>query len=423
VTAKLFDDLVWRGLFHSGTPELEAALDAGPVTVYYGVDPTADSLHIGHLLGLITLRRFQEHGHRPVALVGGGTGLVGDPSGRSEERPLLAVEEIKAMVEAIRSQVERFVDPAGGATVVDNLDWLGEVGLMEFLRDVGKHFSVNAMIAKDSVRSRLEEREQGISFTEFSYQLLQGFDFLQLFDRLDCRVQIGGSDQWGNITNGVELIRRVRGEQAHALVWPLITVGGEKMSKTAGNAVWLDANRTSPYHLYQFFLRSGDAEVGNFLRAYTFLSREQIAELDEATESRPEKREGPLALAREVTALVHGGDEAAKAERVSQILFTEEIAGLDEATLLDVTGDAPSSGHPRSALDGDGLLLVDALAGVLVKSKSAARTTIEQGGAYVNNRRADDAERRLTREDLIAGRYVLLRRGKREQHLLVFEGA
>ena len=420
MTVALFDDLVWRGLIHSVTPDLEEAMAEGPLSLYLGTDPTADSLHIGHLLGLITLRRFQEAGHRPVALVGGGTGLVGDPSGRSEERPLLSTDQIKAMVEGIRGQVERFIDPSSGATVVDNLDWLGPAGLMEFLRDVGKHFTVNSMIAKDSVRSRLEEREQGISFTEFSYQLLQAYDYLQLHDRFDCRLQIGGSDQWGNITNGVDLIRRVRGAQAHALVWPLITVGGEKMGKTAGNAVWLDPKRTSPYHLYQFFLRSNDADVGNFLRAYTFLERDRIGELDDATASRPEKREAHRALAAEVTSMVHGEAETLKALRVSELLFTEEIGGLDEATLLDAMSDAPSTTRGIQDLDGTGLPLIDAFAGVLVKSKSAARTTIDQGGAYVNNRREADPDRHLTRDDLIAGSYILLRRGKREQHLLRF---
>ncbi|MBW3536344.1 MAG: tyrosine--tRNA ligase [Actinobacteria bacterium] len=416
----LFEDLVWRGLVHSVTPDLEKELAKGPLTVYLGCDPTADSLHIGHLLGLVTLRRFQRAGHRPIALVGGGTGLVGDPSGRSEERQLTGVDEIKAMVEGIRLQVERFVDPDTGGSVVDNLDWLGSMRLMDFLRDVGKYFTVNTMIAKESVRSRLEEREQGISFTEFSYQLLQAYDYLQLFDRFECRLQIGGSDQWGNIVAGTDLIRKVRSSQAHALVWPLVTIGGEKMGKTAGNAVWLDAQRTSPYHLYQFFLRIEDADVGNFLRDYTFLSREHIEDLDTATSERPEKREAQRVLATEVTTLVHGEDEARRAARVSGLLFTEEITSLDEQTLLDVLADAPSSTRPRSHLDGDGLPLVDALAGALVRSKSAARTTISQGGAYVNNRREDDVDRKLTPTDLIAGGYILLRRGKREQHLLRF---
>lgn len=414
----LFEDLLWRGLIHSVTPDLEKELAAGAVTLYYGCDPTANSLHIGHLLGLITLGRFQGAGHRPIALVGGGTGLVGDPG--SEERPLLSTEEVKANVVGIRGQVERFVDLAANGEVVDNLDWLGSVGLMEFLRDVGKHFTVNQMIAKESVRARLQEREQGISFTEFSYQLLQAYDFLQLFDRYDCRLQIGGSDQWGNITAGVDHIRKVRSEQAHALVWPLITIGGEKMGKTAGNAVWLDANRTSPYHLYQFFFRTEDADVGNFLRAYTHLSREQIEELDAATESRPEKREAQRVLASEVTTMVHGEAETTRAQRVSELLFTEEVASLDEPTLLDVLRDAPSSTRPRSDLHGEGLPLVDALAGPLVKSKAAARTTISQGGAYVNNHREEDVERRLTTADLIADKYILMRRGKREQHLLRF---
>ena len=418
VTQPLFEDLLWRGLIHSVTPDLENMLDAGRLTLYYGCDPTANSLHIGHLLGLITLGRFQAAGHRPIALVGGGTGLIGDPG--SEERPLLSTEEVKANAVGIREQVERFVDLKAGGDVVDNLDWLGSVGLMEFLRDVGKHFTVNQMIAKDSVRSRLEEREQGISFTEFSYQLLQAYDYLQLFDRHDCRLQIGGSDQWGNITAGVDHIRKVRSESVHALVWPLITISGEKMGKTAGNAVWLDADRTSPYHLYQFFFRTEDADVGNFLRAYTHLPREQIEELDAATEAHPERREGQRLLAAEVTKMVHGEAETTRAQRVSELLFTEEVASLDEDTLLDVLGDAPSSTRPRTDIDGEGLALVDALAGPLVKSKAAARTTISQGGAYVNNHREEDVDRKLTRSDLIAGKYILLRRGKREQHLLRF---
>ncbi len=417
----LFEDLLWRGLVHSPTPGLEKELEAGGLTLYYGCDPSADSLHTAHLLGLITMGRFQRAGHRPIALIGGGTGLVGDPSFRDTERPLLTVEEVKANVSSICEQVEKFVDLKAGGEVVDNLDWLGSVGLMEFLRDVGKHFSVNSMIAKDSVRSRLEEREQGISYTEFTYQLLQAYDYLQLHDRHGCRLQIGGSDQWGNITAGVDLIRKARGEQVHALVWPLITIGGEKMGKTAGNAVWLDARRTSPYHLYQFFFRTEDADVGNFLRGYTRLSRERIEELDAATESRPEKREAQRVLAAEVTTMVHGQSETARAQRVSELLFTEEVASLDEQTLVDVLRDAPSSTRRRADLDGEGLPLVDALADAqLVRSKAAARTTISQGGAYLNNRRQDDVDRRLTRDDLIADRYVLLRRGKREQHLVRF---
>ena len=418
VPQPLFEDLLWRGLVHSPTPDLEKELSTGALTLYYGCDPTADSLHIGHLLGLITLRRFQEAGHRPIALVGGGTGMVGDPG--SEERPLLSTEEVKANAVGLREQVERFVD-LGSGELVDNLDWLGSVGLMEFLRDVGKYVTVNTMIAKDSVRSRLEEREQGISFTEFTYQLLQAYDYLQLFDRYDCRLQIGGSDQWGNITAGVDLIRKVRSEQVHALVWPLITIGGEKMGKTAGNAVWLDAKRTSPYHLYQFFLRTEDADVGNFLRAYTHLSREEIEDLDSATEDRPQERQAQRLLAAAVTTMVHGESETARAQRVSEVLFTEEVASLDEQTLVDVLRDAPSSTRRRADLDGEGLLLVDALADAqLVRSKAAARTTISQGGAYLNNRRQDDVDRRLTQADLIADRYVLLRRGKREQHLVRF---
>jgi tyrosyl-tRNA synthetase len=423
----IFDDLEFRGLVHQVTDaNLRARMAAEPFTLYTGFDPTADSLHAGSLLPILLLRRMQLAGHRPIALAGGGTGLIGDPSGKEAERALLTDEEVQANVEGIRSQLGRFLDFEPGpsqALLEDNRRWLGSVGLMEFLRDVGKHFTVNQMIAKESVRARLDEREQGISFTEFSYMLLQAYDFLQLFDAHGCRLQMGGSDQWGNITMGADLIRRVRGGEAFGLTSPLLLKpDGTKYGKSASGAVWLDAAKTSPYGLYQFFVRSDDSMVGQLLRWYTFVSHERILELDEAVSAHPEQREAQRVLAHEVTTLVHGEQATAQAERAAAVLFTEDVASLDEASLVDAFADAPSSVRDRAQLAGEGVSLVEALRDTgLDPSLSAARRTLDQGGAYVNNRKQSDPERRLGSEDLIAGRYVLLRKGKREHHLVRFE--
>jgi len=425
----LFAELEWRGLVHQVTsPEVADRLDHGALTAYIGFDPTADSLHIGHLLQLCNLRRLQEHGHRPIALAGGGTGMIGDPGGKVEERSLLTEEALTANLAGIRDQLGRFLDfsPSAGAAqarLVDNGDWLWKEGLLAFLRDVGKHFTVNQMITRESVRARLEQREHGISFTEFSYMLLQAYDYLQLFDRYGCTLQMGASDQWGNITLGVELIRKVRGAEAFGLTTPLVLKpDGTKFGKTESGAVWLDGRRTSPYELFQFFVRSEDALVGRYLRYYTWLPLERVEELEKATVEHPERRQAQLALARAVTTLVHGTGEAAAAERASQVLFGGgELAGLDERTLLQVFSEAPSTERSRESLDGPGVSLVEALQeSGLVASRSAARTTIGQGGVYVNNRKETDADRRLTAGDLVGGRYVVLRRGKREHHLLRF---
>ena len=426
----LFEDLTWRGLVHQVTdPELAKLLDHDRLSAYVGFDPTAESLHVGNLMGICNLMRLQRAGHRPIALVGGGTGLVGDPSGKTEERALLRMEQLRANVAGIRAQLERFLDftPAAGerrAMLVDNGEWLWELNLMEFLRDIGKLFTVNQMIARESVRARLEGREHGISYTEFSYMLLQAYDFLHLHDTHGCRLQMGGSDQWGNIVSGVDLIHRERpGSQAFGLTWPLVLkADGTKFGKSEAGNVWLDPDRTSPYQLFQHFVRVDDASVGTYLRYFTFLPPERIEELDAGTRERPERREAQRALAREVTSLVHGPDQAEKAARAAGVLFTEEIAGLDERTLLDVFAEAPSSTRPRTDLDGDGVPLVDALvqAGV-APSKSAARTFVTQGGVYVNNRRETDLDRRLTAADALHGRYVVLRKGKRDHHLLRLE--
>jgi tyrosyl-tRNA synthetase len=420
----LLDDLKWRGLIHQMTdPDaLSKLLDQDSLTAYIGFDPTADSLHVGHFQQIGLLRRIQQAGHRPIALVGGGTGMIGDPSGRSDERTLLGPEELEANRAGIRAQLERFVDFGDGrGLLVDNMEWLGSAGLLEFLRDVGKLYSVNEMIRKDSIRSRLEGREQGISFTEFSYLLLQAWDYLQLFDRYGCRLQMGGSDQWGNITEGVDLIRRRREADAFGLTSPLVTkADGSKFGKTASGTVWLDPRRTSPYQFFQYWLRSSDAEVGTFLRRLTFLDRAAIEELDESTGSHPEQREAQRVLARELTAMVHGRDEAERAERAAAVLFTEAIVTLDEAALASGLADAPSSPVGPAELDA-GLSLVDALVrSGLASSKSDARRQLAAGSVQVNNRR-EPAERPLTRADALHGRFIVLRRG-RTQHVLVVSG-
>jgi tyrosyl-tRNA synthetase len=420
------DDLAFRGLVHQvSDPSLLARLDAGGETVYVGFDPSLDSLHMGNLLQLCSLRRLQLAGHRPIAVAGSGTGLIGDPGGKAEERPLLSRAELEANLVGIRPQLERFLDFSGGAgqaaLVVDNGDWLSKLSLLDFLRDVGKHFTVNQMVAKEAVRARFDRPDQGISYTEFSYMLLQAYDFLHLFDEFGCRVQMGASDQWGNITLGVELIRKLRGETAYALTTPLVTKpDGTKFGKTESGALYLDAKKTSPYALYQYFYRVEDSVVGSYLRYFTFLSHDEIAALDEVTARRPKSRESQRCLARAVCTLVHGESETARAERAAGALFSEDVTTLDEQTLLEVFADAPSSTMPATSLAGDGVDLVEALAASgLVASKAAARTAIAQGGAYVNNRRAlSDA--RLTASDLIAGRYIVLRRGRRAPHLLRF---
>ena len=426
--ADFVEDLRFRGLIHQMTdPALGARLNGDPMTGYTGFDPTADSLHVGHLLQVCTLRRLQEAGHRPIAVAGGGTGFVGDPGGKSEERSLLTEEQLEANLAGIHGQLAKFVEfgtasGPSGALLVNNADWLKPMTLFTFLRDVGKHFTVNQMVAKDSVKSRLSRPDRGISFTEFSYMLLQAYDFLKLSDDYGCTLQIGGSDQWGNITLGIELIRKVRHIEAFGLTTPLVLKSdGTKFGKTESGAVWLDAGRTSPYQLYQFFLRSEDAMVGTYLRYFTFLPHDEILALDAATAERPERREAHRVLARQVCTLVHGADETERAEQAAAALFGGDLSGLDERTLLDVFADAPSSDLPAGRLDAPGELLVDLLAETgLVTSKSQARTAVGQGGAYVNNVREDDVQRRLTGADLLAGRYLVLRRGKKDHHLVRF---
>jgi tyrosyl-tRNA synthetase len=368
------------------------------------------------------LRRLQDAGHRPIALVGGGTGMIGDPSFKSDERVLLTADVLAANREGIRVQLSRFLDFSDGAAVLaDNVEWLGPAGLLEFLRDVGKHFSVNEMIRKDSVRARLEGREQGLSFTEFSYMLLQSWDFVALHDRFDCTLQLGGSDQWGNITEGVDLLRRLRGVHGYGITSPLVTkADGTKFGKTESGTVWLDAARTSPYQFFQYWLGSADSEVGSYLRRFTFLDQGAIEDLDRATAEHPERRDAARTLAREVTTMVHGADEASRAERAAAVLFTEDIAGLDVGTLAAALADAPTSVVTASALTA-GLPLVDALVSSgLAGSRTRARANIAEGAVSVNNRR-ETAERELSAADALHGRFVVLRRGRRHQHVLLVE--
>ena len=421
----LWEDLTWRGLVHQTTsPDLAEKLDTDFLTAYIGFDPTADSLHIGSLLQLMTMRRLQRAGHRVVGLIGGGTGLVGDPSGRDSERQLLDDGTLERNSAAIRAQIERFFDGPdeglGSVVMLDNAHWLRDLRVTEFLRDIGKLFSVNEMIRKESVRARLEGREQGISYTEFSYMLLQAYDFLHLYDIEGCTLQLGGSDQWGNITEGIDLIRRLRGGVAYGLTSPLVTLpSGAKVGKTsAGGQIWLDAKKTSPYAFYQSWYRANDSLVGTYLRFFTFFSHDEIQELDHATETRPEGRAAQQALAAHLTTLVHGEEETRRAMRAAEVLFTEDIAGLDEELLLEVLSDAPSGRVPRSALDA-GLLVRDALVACgLAKSQGDARRTLEQGGGYVNNKRVDGVDATIDAAALLHGRYAVIRRGKRDHALL-----
>jgi len=413
VTTHVLDDLEARGLVAQSTDRgaLRADLAAGAVTFYVGFDPTAPSLHMGNLVQLLTARRLQLAGHRPLVLVGGATGLIGDPKAAGE-RTLNAKNVVAGWVERIRQQVSRFVDVEGehGATVVDNLDWTAGLSTVDFLRDVGKHFPVSRMLGREVVRSRLEA---GISYTEFSYVLLQSMDFLELFRRHGCRLQTGGSDQWGNITAGVELVRRADGAQVHALATPLVTrADGSKYGKTETGTVWLDPELTSPYAFHQFFLRAEDAMVGSYLRIFTFRSTGEIGELERATAERPADRQAQRALAHDVTALVHGEGEARSAEAAAAALFgSGDLRVLPESTLDAALREAP---HVEVHAGTDLPTPVDALVLTgLVRSRSEARRTVQDGGAYVNNVRVTAADEPLPGGVVLHGTWIVLRRGKR----------
>ncbi len=417
-----FEELRWRGLIYDFTEGLPELLAEEKVTVYIGFDPTSSSLQVGNLLALMGLARLQRFGHTPIAVAGGGTGMIGDPSGKSSERQLLSFEEVAANVEAIQGQLARFLDfevEANPARIVNNADWLRPLRFMDFLRDVGKHFSVNYMIAKESVRTRLD-REEGISYTEFSYMLLQAYDFLHLFDHEGCTLQAGGSDQWGNITAGVELIRRMRGQRAYGLVYPLVTSsGGVKLGKTEAGTIWLDPERTSPYRYYQFWLNQDDADVINYLKYFTWLDREEIAELELQVAEHPERREAQRTLAEELTRMTHGEQALERAEQASRVLFGGEIAGLSAEEIRDIFADVPSSELPRAEFEGEGIAAVDLVVeSDLVRSKGQARRLIDSGGIYVNNVRVSDTAARVTLEESVEGRFVVLRKGKKSYYLV-----
>ncbi len=422
------DELRWRGLIHQTTDDagLGAWLEAKPRSVYAGFDPTADSLHVGHLLPLLMLRRFQRAGHKPIAVVGGATGMIGDPSGKSQERNLLSVEDLQRNVAGMREQMRRFLDFDAGpqvAELVNNYDWIGPQSYLEFLRDVGKNFPVSVMLAKDSVKSRLGRDDTGLSYTEFSYMLLQAYDFVHLYDAFGCELQVGGSDQWGNVTAGIDLARRMRGVQLYGLTCPLLTKSdGAKMGKTEQGALWLSADRTSPYQFYQYWINVDDADVSNCLRTLTELTREEIESLDAARQSDAARRDSQRRLAEELTRLVHGEEGLATARRATEIFFGAEISDLSDAQLGEIFADVPSQQLPRTVLsDEGGLLVVDALvAAGLVKTKGEGRRIVQQGGAYVNNRRVEDVAVQLAVDDLASETVMVLRTGKKKYALLRF---
>ncbi|TDD26247.1 tyrosine--tRNA ligase [Nonomuraea diastatica] len=410
----ILDDLAWRGLIAQSTDldALRASMAKGPITVYSGFDPTAPSLHVGHFVPLLTLRRFQLAGHRPIGLVGGATGLIGDPSGRNTERALNSSDIVAEWVKRLRGQVGRFLDfdaQPNAALMVSNLDWTGELTAIDFLRDIGKHFPVNRMLAREAVSARLSG--EGLSYTEFSYQILQSYDYLELFRRYGCTLQIGGSDQWGNITAGADLVRRIEGTHVHALTLPLITkADGTKFGKTVGGALWLDPEMTSPYAFYQYFLNSDDRDVIHYLKVFTFKSREEIEELEKAVAERPFARQAQRALAEDLTELLHGKRELDAVVAASKALFGQgALEELPAATLGAALAEVP-----KAKVESLGAAFVDLLSDSgLVESKSAARRAVKEGGAYLNNVKITDESYVPTSDDLLAGRYMVLRRGKK----------
>lgn len=421
----LLAELSWRGLIHQCTDQsgLAELLASGPQTVYIGFDPTASSLHVGSMMQLMMLRRFQKAGHRPVALVGGATGMIGDPSGKSEERNLLSPDQLQANVDGVASQMRRFLDfeGEGAALLLNNFQWMQNYSYLDFLREVGKSFPVGAMLGKESVRARLES-ESGLSYTEFSYMLLQAFDFVQLCKTHGCRIQAGGSDQWGNITAGIDLARRMLGEQVFGITAPLLTTSdGRKMGKTESGAVWLDADRTSPYQFYQYWRNVEDADVMRCIAYLTEIEREEYQELADATENDPGRRVAQNRLAEWMTEFVHGAVGLSAATRASKILFGGEVGAQTDESLGEIFADVPSSEVQRAALEGDGYWVVEALqAAGLVGSGGEARRAIKDGGVYLNNQRLTDDQYRLTTADLASETVMIFRKGKRNYSLLRF---
>jgi len=432
----IVEEMRWRGLVHQTTDDaLEAKLLKEQYTLYCGIDPTADSLAAHHLIQVLNLQRFQKAGHAPIAVVGGGTGFIGDPSGKSAERSLLTKEELEHNVAGIKSQLERFLDfksTAAPARLANNADWLCSMSLIAYLRDVGKHFTVNVMMEKESVRKRLEDRSQGISYTEFSYMLLQAYDFLHLFQSHGCRLQIGGSDQFGNITAGIDLIRRKRPEneapdkfQAYGLTTPLITdANGEKIGKTTKGALWLDPKKTSPWDFYQYWINVGDADALKYLRFFTPLAQDEILGLEAEHAKNPGARVPHKKLASIMTEMVHGVTERETAEKTASTIFGGgSVKDMDEATLLALVKEAPSSGISRAKLEGEGVLFLDVMveAPKLWPSRGEAKRSVQGNGANLNDERIADLGRKVTTKDLLHGKYLVLRKGKKDYHLLKAE--
>ena len=417
------EELRWRGFLEATTSDdIDTYLSESRRTMYVGFDPTADSLHLGNLIPVMALAHAQRHGHRPLVLVGGGTGLIGDPSGKTSERTLLTTDRAEYNASQIRTQLSRFFDLSADdkALMLNNADWLLSLKLLDFLRDTGKHFSVNEMMKRDSVRTRLEERDQGISYTEFSYMLMQAYDFLHLFQNYDCTIQLGGSDQWGNILSGKELIRRVLGQRSEGITFPLLTTStGRKFGKTEDGAVWLDAKRTSPYQMYQYWLQTADEDVVRYLKLFTFLDRDRIQQLEEEAAMRPEKREAQRVLAATCTGIVHAADAVPAVEAVSRILFQASSEVPNAATVTMLADEMPVTGINPPELEA-GIGLTDLLVRTrLAESKGAARKLVEGGGVYLNNERQTQVQKTVSADDLKWPGAILLRTGKKNYHLVL----
>ncbi len=420
----LYSELSWRGFVNQVTHEdLAENLEKEQFTFYCGFDPTADSLHIGSLLPIMGMVHFQRAGHKPIAIVGGGTGMIGDPSGKTQERQLLTDDQVEQNLAGIKAQLERFLDFEGdnAAKVLNNGDWLCKLSLVDFLRDIGKNFSVNVMLSKESVKQRVNDREHGMSFTEFTYSLLQAYDFLYLCDNHNCRLQIGGSDQWGNIVAGMDLTRRMRSKDTYGFTFPLVTKSdGAKFGKSEAGNIWLDPKRTSPYKFYQFWINQSDEDTPRFLRFFTLLDQDAILEIEKCIEEAPERREAQYRLAEEVTRLVHGEEALQNAQKATKAMFGGDLKGLDDATLEDVFSEVPSSAFGREVLQ-EGRLLVDVIVEAEVfKSKGEAKRMIKNGGLYLNNEKVEADDVKLTPDSLCSENYAVIRKGKKNYHLLSF---
>ena len=423
----LIEELRWRGLLQDATEGAAEHLAEAPRSAYIGFDPTASSLHVGSLLVIMDLVHLQRHGHTPIALVGGGTGLIGDPSGKEVERQLITKEKAAENAEGIRAQLDHFLDfdvKSNTAVMRNNLDWLGGLALVDFLRDIGKHFSVNQMLAKESVKRRLAQEDSGLSFTEFAYALLQSYDFLELYRRDGCTIQMGGSDQWGNITTGTDLIRRVDGGKAFGVVSPLVTnSAGKKFGKSEAGNIWLDPELTSAYQFYQFWVNTEDADVVKYLKYFSLLSQDEISELDQVTQVEAHRRAAQKALAEDVTRRVHGETGLAKAVQATAALFGGDLSGLSAEDIQDVFADVPSSEIVRDRLSGEGVSFIDLLVeSAVASSKGDARRSIEGGGVYLNNVRIQDVEFSVEVSQAIDGRFLVIRKGKKNYHLVALQG-